>query len=176
MSEQFVTVPVEQCDRDAAISTVYDDGSHGAYMMIDGIASGGLDDAPLVQAFARHRLSASPHQDVRGEGERREAAKQALRRWHRDTCYPDASDVELSIGLDAILALSAQPTPSRADVLEAVDPELVERVRHVADAVGKDRHWKAASLTGHDWRRIAAALATVEPAPVAAPVAEGVGG
>ena len=31
-------------------------------------------------------------------------AKEALRRWHRDTCYPDASPGELEIGLNAILA------------------------------------------------------------------------
>lgn len=61
---------------------------------------------------------------------------------------------------DAILALKTS-TPERSRVLEEaarVDPELIKRVEHVAAAVGKDRHWKAASLTGHDWRRVAAAL------------------
>jgi hypothetical protein len=56
---------------------------------------------------------------------------------------------------DAIIALI--PNTDRL-----VDPELVERVNHVADAVGTGRHWKAASLTGYDWRRIASALSALK--------------
>lgn len=56
----------------------------------------------------------------------------------------------------------------------SVDPELVKRVQWVADAVGKDRHWKAASLTSHDWRRIAAMLSATPPGEgvIPAPVAD----
>lgn len=39
----------------------------------------------------------------------REAALEALRRWHRDSCYPEAEKWQLEIGLDAILAASPPP-------------------------------------------------------------------
>lgn len=36
------------------------------------------------------------------------AAMEALRRWHRDSCYPEASPGELKIGLYAVLAALAK--------------------------------------------------------------------
>jgi hypothetical protein len=69
--------------------------------------------ATLVDTEWRASLSRTPAVDTSKDGSR-EAAKEALRRWHRDTCYPDASAGELDIGLDAILA--ALPTTDGADV------------------------------------------------------------
>jgi hypothetical protein len=55
-SEAREVLPVIQADRDAAASAVPDDGSHAAYMLIDGILSGRMDDYVQVQAFARYRV------------------------------------------------------------------------------------------------------------------------
>jgi len=44
---------------------------------------------------------------VPGVISKRDAMKEALRRWHRDSCYPDALDAELEIGLDAVIAAAA---------------------------------------------------------------------
>lgn len=61
------------------------------------------------------------------ENEMKEAdAIEALRQWHRDTCYPNAEPFELQIGLDAILAAL---TP-RAD---RTDQEAIERCAKIAD-------------------------------------------
>lgn len=67
-------LPVTQEDREAAMQTVPDDGSHSSYMMVEAIDSGGADDWPLVQAFARHRLAHS----LRGGEELREAAENLI--------------------------------------------------------------------------------------------------
>lgn len=57
-----------------------------------------------------------------------------------------------------------------SQIPEGLDPELVQRVQHVSDAVGKERHLRAASLTGYDWRRIAQAMSEPSPQP---PIPEG---
>lgn len=61
-----------------------------------------------------------------------------------------AAGVEEIVGMLAPISIGKlEPT---------TEPELVRRVEYVAEAVGKERHIRAASLTGHDWRRISEAL------------------
>jgi hypothetical protein len=50
-----VSAVVTQADREAAAGSIADDGSHGAYMLIDCIMRGRMDDSAIVQAFAAHR-------------------------------------------------------------------------------------------------------------------------
>jgi hypothetical protein len=48
-----------QADREAAASTLPDDGSHTSYMQYEAIMSGRADDWPVVQAAIRRRITAA---------------------------------------------------------------------------------------------------------------------
>jgi hypothetical protein len=105
---------VIQADREAAASTVPDDGSHVSHMMHDGIVSGRMDDSPLIQAFARHRLQAlesSPADGDTGADLRaaviEECARVAVR---MAGIYPTASEARQACKNIATAIRSLTPT------------------------------------------------------------------
>lgn len=58
--------------------------------------------------------------------------------------------------------IRAEANPG-ADALVGLDPELVQRVVHVAQgSSARDRFVRQANLTGYDWRRLAAALSAID--------------
>lgn len=80
-------VVVTQEDREAATSFVTGDGSLLGALIIESVKAGRSDDAPLVQAFARHRLLG--HEA--GRRDMREGAGRWLRS-RADECHAEAKN------------------------------------------------------------------------------------
>jgi hypothetical protein len=69
------------------------------------------------QAFTRALDHATPPQAVDAE---RERIKDAVARFHRNSCYPDAMSGELDACADAILATRRSPEPAVVEALEYI--------------------------------------------------------